>query len=417
MIRESQLTCKTYLKVPKEDGFLCVVLALLINSLLIDDLIRFITGSEQIVTYCKVVLYSLVAICSYLQLLRTGAVCKAFFSFVLVLIITSILSVVVCPSVVVYHPYYVSILLVRIIPAGLLITNLSRKKTELFFVFIKSFRFLWIVYAIVGAFVVSHSGDQYSMMLGYNLLFPVSICEYFAWRNNGKKWWFYSFCLMLVIVLFGSRGALLCNFVFVLLMFLFSSRRGENSHVGQKILLLLALFFLFLILFKPVVSGLASFFPHSRTLSLLANDISFDSGRSELRRVYLDEIKREPFRFRGFFSDRDYYSYVMGLLPSITNYPHSFFIEILFQLGFPLAFFLTIFLLVKTIKGFVLLMKNKGQVESLCLFLIFFVAGVVKLFMSDSYLVCVDFYIYLFYLFYLQKEMEGENNASTLLHA
>ena len=136
-------------------------------------------------------------------------------------------------------------------------------------------------------------------------------------------------------------------------------------------------------------------FPSSRTLQLLASGFSFDSGRSDIRQIFINGIEESPFAFRGLFSDRFFYALQTKTPLDMTSYPHNFFVEVLYQFGvvFGVIFFLLLLLL--AIRSFILLNDKKAKSLNLSFFFFFFFAsGVARLFASGSYLTTYEFFLF-----------------------
>ena len=325
---------------------------------------------------------------------------KSLFGLVCVTVLTAFISYVICPEVEQAYSYYFSFILTRIIPALYFTIYIDKQKLVLTFEYLKKYRLLWLLYAIVGILWIplhTNSWNQYSMTYGYNLLIPACLVFYCFIRYAKIKWLFYGSVFGVFMLLRGSRASVLCLMVFIILAYVMIHKENINKgniNKGKlaRIIVLLIVGIIVLMNFKNIISLLRNIFPSSRTLVLLASNINFDSGRSNIQSLYWDAINAHPFRVNGIFSDRIYYSNLMRGAYDMTNYPHNFIVELFYQWGIPLGIIVFIVLVVGIIKSIWYSNKN-DDAELISFILIMFVAGFLKLFFSASYLVSVEFYL------------------------
>lgn len=379
--------------------------ALFINAVLLVDMIRMFTNSTIAVNIVQYGIYISCALYGYLQLLyyKKMKIDKKLFWIISITILISFISYIVCPEVIKAYSYYVAFFFTRIIPALYFTIYSNNRKLILTFEKLKKYRFIWLFYAIVGFIWIplhTNSWNQYSMTYGYNLLIPFCIVSYCFIRYRKIKWLLYTIIFSVFMLLRGSRAAVLCLVVFVVLAYIMINKDSLNISKMTKIIILLIAGIFASINFKTIMSLLSNIFPSSRTLALLSTNIKFDSGRSNIQSLYWKAIKSHPFRFNGIFSDRIYYSNVTGHVYNMTNYPHNFIVELFYQWG--ILFGGTIFIAIIVCIIISLQYGNKNnRTELLCFILTMFVAGFFKLFFSGSYLVSVEFYLLIGIILYI----------------
>lgn len=386
-----------YEKIDKREDNYAKVFALFLNAVLIVDLVRMLINNTIIVNMVQYGIYIGCAIYIYWQIMFNNRfkIDKSLFGFICVTLLTAFISYAICPEVEQAYSYYFSFLLTRIIPALYLTIYIDRQRLVLTFEYLKKYRLLWLLYAIVGMLWIplhTNSWNQYSMTFGYNLLIPACLVFYCFIRYMKIKWLFYGSAFGLFMLLRGSRASVLCLLVFIILAYVMIHKENINMGKLARIIMLFIAGIIILINFKTIVSLLSNIFPSSRTLALLASNINFDSGRSNIQSLYWEAINSHPFHFNGIFSDRIYYSNLTRSVYDMTNYPHNFIVELFYQWGIPLGIIIFVLIIVGIIKS-IWYSNRIDNAELICFVLIMFVAGFMKLFFSASYLVSVEFYL------------------------
>jgi len=371
--------------------------ALFLNAILIVDLVRMLIRNMTIVNMTQYGIYIGCAIYIYWQIAFNDRfkIDKSLFGLICSTVFIAFISYAICPEVKQAYSYYISFFLTRIIPALYFTIYIDKKKLVLSFEYLKKYRLLWLLYAIVGMLWIplhTNSGNQYSMTYGYNLLIPACFVFYCFIKHGEIKWLFYGTVFLLGMLLRGSRASVLCLFVFTILAYVMIHKESINMGKLTRIIILLIVGIIVLMNFKNIVSLLSNTFPSSRTLALLASNINFDSGRSSIQSLYWKSINSHQFRFNGIFSDRIYYSNLTRRVYNMTNYPHNFIVELFYQWGIPLGIIIFILIDVGIIKS-ICYSNRIDNVELICFVLILFVSGFLKLFFSASYLVSVEFYL------------------------
>ena len=386
-----------YEKRVKEDIRFAKIFVLLLNALLVVDLFRMFIGNEIIVSIVQYIIYIGCAIYTYWQIV----VCKKFkidkylFYFVCFLIFTILFSYLVCPDTQKSYSYYILFVITRSIPALYFTLYLDREKLKLTFYYLQKYCFIWLLYAVAGMFWIpkhTNSWNQYSITYGYNLLIPTCLVIFYFIRDKKIIWLIYSIIFSVSILWRGSRGAILCTLLFILPLYIMQHKVDKKIKKWFKTIVLVGLAIWVIWNFKNIAGVLGYFFPNSRTLTLLSSDANFDSGRAYIQSLYWREIMLNPFKFNGIFSDRIYYSRVTQEIYDMTNYPHNLVVELFYQWSIPFGIIIFVTMILGIIRSMLCINKIKNN-ELVCLVLIFFVSGFIKLFFSASYLVSVEFYL------------------------
>lgn len=233
-----------------------------------------------------------------------------------------------------------------------------------------------VTFVIVLMLVVTLTADRgqadYDMTVGYILLYP--ICFSMSRIRENKKY----ICLVLmsglIILVYGSRGPLLAVMIFALMIFLFDKeKRNAENFVWRMILV----FFVIIVCFfyREILLFVRDIFNNKgisvRTIEkLLMGNIAVDSGRSIFYDLAIKNIHEKPILGWG----------IAGDVVCMEQYPHLLFLEIVLDFGYIIGGMLSLFVLYRIIKTFIIFhFKN----EELC---ILFCCGFVPLLLSHSYL-------------------------------
>lgn len=208
------------------------------------------------------------------------------------------------------------------------------------------------------------------MGLGYSLLIPAL----FLFWHKGKFSVFVALLLTILILLLGSRGPLLPIALFVFI------QRLILGSVNEKIFLFIVLIVI-ICSFSSIIDWLQDYGINSRTLELLVEgEMDSDSGRGDIYSIIVDKVSEHPILGYGVFSDRVFLD---------GSYCHNILLESFMNFGYfiPISFIMVMMLLI------CMCMKHFTKLE-FTLLLLFFLASVVPLFVSGSYL--TDFRLPLF---------------------
>lgn len=244
---------------------------------------------------------------------------------------------------------------------------------------------LGIIYAIL--FLTSNLPmleSLYNMSFGYSLLLPLLFLIYFK-QNK-----ILIFFLVLIILIAGSRGPLIPIIAYILYRVI-----KYNSIYKQIVLVFLVVFFVSLT-FPILLSYMDSIGVTSRTLLLLVEG-SFDSdaGRGEIYEFIWSHILQKPFWGHGVFSDR----VLLGI------YCHNIILEFLLDFGLLISAFVFLVFFIVLIKLFKVISDDEKN-----LLVLLFLASVVPLLASSSYLLDSKFPLFLaFFYVLLSKYMKSSS--------
>lgn len=221
-------------------------------------------------------------------------------------------------------------------------------------------------------------GYENYMVIGYQIGFISAMAlDYFFHGSQGKA--FRWICLVIslygiyFVIMYGSRGTLLCLSVYLFLIAMEKMKAGAAKK--QVIMILTCVFVLSLLwLFSDVLmlalQKLANQFGvNSRTIAwLLQQDSALDSsGRDTLFSRAWELIKAKPFGY-GLLADRT----LLGM------YVHNLFLELMLEFGYLIGGFLCLAIAI----GFVKLVCNP-QMNRVVWLVVF---SLVQLMVSGSYI-------------------------------
>ena len=186
--------------------------------------------------------------------------------------------------------------------------------------------------------------------------------------------------LSTVILIFGTRGPIVCMLVYVALLTIYYSFKSRNL---KKLLILLIIFaivlsvFIFDSLFIEVTSVLSKAFEKigfsTRIFTfIIEGDITASKGRESLAQRAIEAIIENPMWGYGITADRA----MFGI------YPHNMFLEILCQYGIVFGSLLIITMLVITV---IALLKSRKNTRSFTFGLMLVSIVFVKLMISSTY--------------------------------
>lgn len=240
-----------------------------------------------------------------------------------------------------------------------------------------------IVIAIL-VFIGNISVGSYSMTLSYYMLLPTILYMNKFLDKISLKNGIILLISLIVILALGSRGAIMCTGVFVILKLV----KSINKITYAKI-------FLYLIIFSLTIVGILYFDKmliyvyrfllkrgiNSRTIVLFLKDEVYLSGRD---RIYEDVIKAtlaKPLFGIGLAGDR---------VATYGYQSHNVFIEILANFGMVFGVFIVLAILYIVIKSL-----SCKETEKYNMITIWVSIGFVHLLVSSSYLIDFKFWIFI----------------------
>ncbi len=235
----------------------------------------------------------------------------------------------------------------------------------------------WLAILSVGIVFVNRDVALYSMRYSYLL----SIILYFYTNAviEGKKKYIIIIILELVLLLiYGSRGPILCYMIFLGVSVFLKKGSGWIKSIVVTLGVLGIVFYNNI--GAIILKTLNTYGIRSRTLSLLFSDFSHTSGRDILADQARVMIQKKPVFGWG----------IAGEYLEMENYPHNIFLELQIDYGVVIGCGIFWALLIITV---ILVFRLKGVRGKL--FLIFVAYGYISLFYSGTYLTDHGFSMFL----------------------
>lgn len=185
-------------------------------------------------------------------------------------------------------------------------------------------------FLLISIFIIAKKkGNFYDMTFGYLMLIPCLMFLY-SFFNRGKILdLFFSMIGLGTILLYGSRGPILCLMGFILLEMSFSNemkmeKKAVLIMLGCISIVILIIFWNEIICFIMSIGD--AFSIDSRSLRMLheGNVFTYSSGRDEIIEKSLSLLRYSPILGCG-----------IGAAQSVIGtYPHNIFIELLLNFGY-----------------------------------------------------------------------------------
>lgn len=239
----------------------------------------------------------------------------------------------------------------------------------------------WPTQVVLIIVLMSRSDYSYSMVGGYTLMFQALIV--FDHLCEKRRILDIVACLFdfILVFIYGSRGAILCAVVMIILKILFDYK----TTVNKKVLIIVLITILTMILFSFYEKIVAMLIAITNSLGyssrnlylLLQGEIASDSGRNVLIQEYLNMVKTGPAFGYG----------LAGGWASPGMYPHNIFVELLLAFGPVLGIIACLCVLVLSIKSIIGMESCKRRLGHI------FFAYSICLLLSDSFLQCPMFFM------------------------
>ena len=220
----------------------------------------------------------------------------------------------------------------------------------------------------------------YSMGFSYACLFPTLVFLRRTFLSFKMYYLISTLLITLLIMVLGSRGALLCIVVYLLIMLV----KQKSFKVLFCVTVSLGSMYIFSKnIFLLVAKTIEDIGISSRTIGMFLNNDIFThlSGRDYLYQVIIDNILQNTFVFKGINASYVIYD---------GAYPHNMFLELIYDLGLVIfipVFCLFIFLSYKTIFSE---RSNVNEIEC-----ILFSMAIPSLLVSGSLWVSWNFWMWL----------------------
>jgi len=266
---------------------------------------------------------------------------------------------------------------------GLCAISIENKKIY-YDTLLKSSFIISVILSVV-FFVDFNRGDSYyNMAFSYALLLPLLLHINEGVNKKSILFWLAAIYEIILILLYGARGPLLCVLIFMLLkLVLYFKKKPKYILVS---IILLSIILLTIILWEQISALLLEFLNaqgiQSRTLySLLNGSIFQDSGRGEIQSSVMTLIQARPLTGWG----------IAGEVPFVGTYPHNIFLELLCDWGFIIGGIMIGFIVVCLFQLF--LEKDNVKKE---LLMIYTCCGFVPLLISGTLYENYNFIILIF---------------------
>lgn len=250
----------------------------------------------------------------------------------------------------------------------------------------------WLTFALVLLYIIGFFSGVVSIT-SYNMTFSFACVLPFVAFYSHRKAYDRIVCLILFVLVLavGARGSALCMASYVVLDLFQHKRKGR--------FLVLILVFVFVVSLPFLDKWLISIGIKSRSLDmLLYGDITSDSGRSQIRTYFINELLEHPVFGIGLFGDR--------LLEDVA-YCHNLILEVILDFGIPLGGLLLIIGFIKMISIYI-----RTDTDNRNRIIRYFCALVLPFMTSGSYLISSEFAIFLG-LCYLINRKEREERINT----
>ncbi len=224
--------------------------------------------------------------------------------------------------------------------------------------------------------------NEYSMAYSFYMLLPALVFTFSFYLKKRVLFLILAIISMLLILMIGSRGALVSSLIFLIAIILIA-----KLNLALKVLTVLLTVFVF-VFFNRIITWFSSVFSGmgviSRNLTLIQTDewFSHDSGRSVIQNQVIELIKNKPLLGSGIGSEQR----LLG------TYSHNIFLDLFLHFGVLLGSIIIIVMVLLIIYIFI---KSKQKV----LFFMLFCYGFIPLLFSGSYLEFFPFWIFLGFCF------------------
>ena len=226
------------------------------------------------------------------------------------------------------------------------------------------------------------SAGAYSMSLSYYMLLPTIMYLDELLDKLSLKAFLYALVSLLIILALGSRGAILCSVVFVVLKLIKFDFKQKYSSMLYYLLTMAISVVMYIYLdhiLEITYNLLLNFGIRSRSILLFLRKDTYLSGRDTIYQKISEEISNNPFLGIGLGGDRR----IIG-----GGYAHNFFLEVLANFGIFMGLILSFALILLILR--LLLVKDKEKYNMLIIWLSL---GFVHLMVSSSYLIDIKFWI------------------------
>lgn len=272
------------------------------------------------------------------------------------------------------------------IPMGFMAYSIIEKHI-LYITMLKTSYYMTALISLVFFFNWFSSPGTYNMSFSYSLLYPL-LFHLNEFLNERKTIYLVlSLYQIFLILLYGSRGAVLCFSIFIIIKVVLSIKSivWKTAIIGLGGIALV----LFYVNFESIGNYVLRFFAqngyYSRTIESFFNgSILQSSGRTAIQDKSFDMIMQKPIVGWG----------VGGEVQLLDTYPHNIFIELLLNFGILLGGLACVWVVISVLQIFIL---KSGSIRDLVF--IYLCAGFIPLLLSSTYLKQYEVFIFTFLSF------------------
>lgn len=250
------------------------------------------------------------------------------------------------------------------------ITNLSILYDEM----IKKSFFISIVSILI--IFSNRTSNPYNMRFSYILSIALLFQTIQMLKNFKLSNLIFVIMDAILILIYGSRGPLLCYAVFLIIYFLFN-----NKKIYLKILFtsfVLGIIFYFDKILLLIQNVMIKFNIMSRTLYLMINDFGHNSGRDLITEKTISLINEHSLFGVG----------IAGQFKYMHEYPHNLILDLFLHWGVIIGCILLLIILFVIIRAFII-----GTQKEKLLLSVFISYGLAALMFSGTYLSWDGFYV------------------------
>lgn len=224
--------------------------------------------------------------------------------------------------------------------------------------------------------------NSYNLDFGYNMAFCCIVFIYLYLKSKKISYACASLVGLLIMIMGGSRGAVVGVTLFIALFFIQRWRTMQNRT--RKIEIVFGIVFGALVIInigfekmQEIIVSIATRMNISGRLieMILSGEILSDSGRNRIWKISMEIIKENGIRGAGFYGDR----YIIGK-SYYWGYCHNIFLELWIDYGTIIGTALIFILVASIIRMFI-----KNQDNEWAALLIIFLCCCVKLYLSNSF--------------------------------
>lgn len=290
------------------------------------------------------------------------------------------------------------------------------KNTEQLFKYMRVASYIAIIASVIHYILANFyfkSLVQDNMAYAYELLLP-TLFLYNEFTN--KKGFFnalFSIIGIVSIVISGTRGPLICIFIYIVLHALLHSTPIKATLlviISTLLLIFNKVFGLLEILLKLLSDLLTKMGFASRSLTMLLNkEFTSINSRDEIYKATIDAIKKRPLFGYGICGDR--YAIIQQLGVD-KNYAHNLFLEIWCDFGLILGTVLIIALGVLIYKAF----KKSCNIIEKEFIMMLFSSSVIQLFMSASFITSKRLWLLVGYCFSILYKYKWQTEKTAIYY-